>query len=291
MHPDRCTRALGSLFMVLWLTFGVATLWAREHKKKPDFGTGFSAEIAAPEDVVRQAVEAVVEDGIIRGSAEYSKDQYIEHAGAASSSPLFSDENVSGDALYKIRMKVLAPANFKEAADEGTLAVRYVIQSKDPGKTILRIDAVFAEDVRHTVHPSNGSVENAEYKDIQDRVDAIELQKTQAQDADRRRQDEMARKALEQKQEDEETAALARAQTSVQDLEQHVHLLKQKAERIVKAPGAELKSAPFHTASSLKSVEAGTEVVIVISTPYWYGVETEDGQHGWIHHQQLEPLP
>jgi hypothetical protein len=26
-------------------------------------------------------------------------------------------------------------------------------------------------------------------------------------------------------------------------------------------------------------------------TPYWYGVETTDGQHGWIKRQQLEPLP
>jgi len=285
-------HTLGStLLIALWLTLGVSPLIAREHKKKSDFGMGFSTEIAAPENVVRQVVEAVVEDGIIRGSAEYSKDQYIEHADAASSSLLFSEEKVPGDAFYKVRSKVLAPAHFKEATDEGTLAVRYVIQSNDPGKTTLRIDAVFVEDVRRTLHPSDGSVEGAEYKDIQDRLDAIELQKTQAQEADKRRQDELARRALEQKQEEDEAAALARAQMWVQDLEQHIHALKQKAERVVKAPGAELKSAPFHTASSLKSLEAGTEVVIVISTPYWYGVETENGQHGWIHHQQLEPLP
>ena len=28
--------------------------------------------------------------------------------------------------------------------------------------------------------------------------------------------------------------------------------------------------------------------MILIATPYWYGVETEDGQHGWINHAQLE---
>ena len=42
--------------------------------------------------------------------------------------------------------------------------------------------------------------------------------------------------------------------------------------------GAPLKSAPFHTASTLKSLEPGTEVLILISTPYWYGVETHDGR-------------
>jgi hypothetical protein len=26
-------------------------------------------------------------------------------------------------------------------------------------------------------------------------------------------------------------------------------------------------------------------------TPYWFGVETEDGQHGWLLRAQLEALP
>ena len=67
--------------------------------------------------------------------------------------------------------------------------------------------------------------------------------------------------------------------------------LRRQVERIIKAPGGQLKSAPFQTATSLKTLEAGTEVVILITTPYWYGVETEDGQHGWVHRSQLELLP
>jgi uncharacterized protein YgiM (DUF1202 family) len=67
--------------------------------------------------------------------------------------------------------------------------------------------------------------------------------------------------------------------------------LKQQVERLVKAPGAALRSAPFHTASTLQSLAAGTEVLIVVSTPYWLGVETHDGQHGWILRDQLELLP
>ena len=284
-------RLAVTVLSVLWLAFAVAPVRGREHKKRADFGLGFSTEIAAPESEVLQAVEAVIENGIIQGSTEYSKDRYIEHAAAAMSSPLFPDWKDSGKVFYKIRTKVLAPANFKETGDKGTLAVRYVVQSKDPSKTILRIDAVFVEDFRRTIHPSDGAVESAEYGDIQDRVDALELQKTQALEGDKHRQEEIARQALEHKRDQDEADALAAAQTSVETLEQHVRELRRQAERVIKAPGGQLKSAPFHTASTLKSLEAGTEVVIVIATPYWYGVEAEDGQHGWIHRDQLEPLP
>jgi hypothetical protein len=31
-------------------------------------------------------------------------------------------------------------------------------------------------------------------------------------------------------------------------------------------------------------------VVILIVTPYWYGIETEDGLHGWLHREQLGPI-
>lgn len=288
-HSCRVARAL---LLVIGLTLVVAApLSARGRKKHEDFGLGFSTEIAAPENEVLQAVETVVDDGIIQGSFEYNKDKYIEQANAVGSSPLFPEWKEPGTVFYKVRTKVLAPANFEETGDEGTLAVRYVVQKKDSTRTILRIDALFAEDFRRTVHLSDGSVESAEYKDIQDHIDALELQKTQAQQSEKHRQEEIARQALERKSEENETLALASAQTSVKALEQHVEELRRQAERVIKAPGAQLKSAPFHTASSLKSLDAGTEVVIVIATPYWYGVETEDGQHGWIHRDQLEPLP
>jgi hypothetical protein len=291
-HSSTSGRRLAlAMLPVLWLAFAVAPLSGREHKKREGYGLGFSTEIEAPESEVLQAVEAVVDDGIIQGSTEYNKDKYIERATAAASSPLFPEWKDPGKVFYKVRTKVLAPANFKETGDEGTLAVRYVVQGKDSNKTILRIDAVFAEDFRRTVHPSDGSVESAEYKDIQDHVDALDFQKTQAQEGDKHRQEELARQALESKREQDEAEALASAQTSAQTLEQHVQDLRRQAERVIKAPGAELKSAPFHTASNLKSLDAGAEVVIIIVTPYWYGVETEDGQHGWVHREQLEPLP
>ena len=290
-HSYACRSLSIALVSVLGLAFAVAPLRGREHKKKEDPSLGFSMEIKFPESEVLDAVEAVVDDGIIQGSKEYNKDKYIEHAAPAPSSALFPQWKDSGTVFYKLRTRVLAPANFKNTADEGTIAVRYVVQSRDPGKTIVRIDAVFVEDDRRTIHPSDGSVESAEYQDIQDHIDAIELQKTQAREGEKQRQEELARRELERKSEKDEAASLAAAQTSAQALERHVHDLQRQAERVIKAPGAQLKAAPFQSASSLKSLETGAEVVIVIATAYWYGVETADGQHGWIRREQLEPLP
>ena len=95
----------------------------------------------------------------------------------------------------------------------------------------------------------------------------------------------------EHKKEADEASSLAVAQSSAQTLDQRVESLRQQAERVVKAPGSSLKSAPFQSAKNVKPLEAGAEVVILIVTPYWYGVETTDGQHGWVNHSQVEPLP
>lgn len=287
----RRVSALAAL-SIFWFLSAVLAAHGREHKeRKEDFGHGFSTEIPAPESEVLQAVEAVVNDGTIEGSKEYLKDKYIDKAGPADSSPLFPAWNGPGKLFYKVREKVLAPADFWESNDEGTLAVRYVVQSRDATRTILRIDAVFVEDFRRIVHPSDGSVESAEYRNIQDRVDAIELDKKQTKDAEKHRQEELARQSLEKQKEFEEAVALSEAEGSSDNLELQVANLRHQVERVIKAPGADLKSAPFHSATTLKPLTPGADVVILIVTPYWYGVETEEGEHGWIHHSQLEPLP
>jgi len=290
-RKNRSQRVRGIVLSFLLFLCAVLPVHSREHKtRRQDYGLGFSTEISAPENEVLQAVEDVANNAMIQGSIEYNKDKYIDKAFCASSSSLFPDWTGPGKVFYKVREKVLAPLNFKESNDEGTLAVRYVVQSKSPQQTILRIDAVFVEDFRRTVHASNGSVESAEYKDIQDHVDALELQKKQAAESERHRQEELAKQSLQRKNEQAQAAALAALQ-SPETLEQHVDSLRHQLERVVKSPGAQLKSAPFNTATNLTSLRPGSEVVILIVTPYWYGVETEDGQHGWINRAQLEPLP
>ncbi len=75
----------------------------------------------------------------------------------------------------------------------GTLAVRYVVQAQGDKNSVLRIDAIFVEDFRHTSHLSNGSVESAEYKDIHDRLDAITVMKTETAEAERQRDEKLTR--------------------------------------------------------------------------------------------------
>jgi len=168
----------------------------------------------------------------------------------------------------------------------------------------VRINALFVEDFRHTVHQSNGFVEAAEYKDIHDRLDAISSMKSQAAEAERERQ-ELTKKSVAvsppappqpavsavQNIADAVPPQPKAAQAPPQSLAERVRDLRNQVERIVKSPGAALRSAPFHTASTLQSLPTGTEVLIVISTPYWFGVETHDGQHGWILRDELELLP
>jgi hypothetical protein len=283
-----------SVIAMLWFAvFSSMLLWADKEKKerKEDYGLGLSTVVESPESEVIEAVEAVVNNGIIQGSKEYNRDPYIDKADPATSSKLFPDWSGPGKVYYKVRSEVLDPRGFYESNDIGTLAVRYVVQAKDASHTLVRIDAVFEEDFRRISHPSDGSVEAAEFKDIQDHLDATEEEKRQAAEGEKQRQEAVARKAMQEKAEMAEIDALSTSENSQQALDEKVNQLRRKAERLTKVPGAQLRSAPFHSASVLKNLEPGLEVVILVKTSYWMGVETEDGQHGWIRQDQLEPLP
>src|SRR6516225_8894035 len=80
---------------------------AEKHRRKEDYGIGLTTEIDAPEDEVLQAVQEVVENGMIQGSKEYNKDKAIENASSATSSSLFPDWKEAGKVFYKVRTEVL----------------------------------------------------------------------------------------------------------------------------------------------------------------------------------------
>jgi len=67
--------------------------------------------------------------------------------------------------------------------------------------------------------------------------------------------------------------------------------LRRRAEVRTVPGGAALKSAPYRTAATLQSLPAQAELLVVVLTKYWYGVETTDGHRGWVHRSQAEPLP
>jgi len=329
--------AAASALLLLFLATPLS-LAARD-KNKISYGEGLIINIPAPPSEVEQVVQDVVQNGIIRGTKEYNKDEFVAGAIAASDSHVFPVWHEGGKVLYKVREHALDPRNFQDSSDVGTLVVRYVVSPQGDKNTVLRINALFEEENRHVIHKSNGSVESAEYKDIKDRIDAIEVMKQQNLEAEQERQEQKQKPKQKAVVAEEafptgspeapdppkanlpvtstsklpdtspadsrptdskptEAAAVANqvppVETPVttipagQTLEDHVKELRRQLEWNVKAPGAPLKSAPFHTASTLQSLSPGAEVLLLISTPYWYGVETHDGQHGWIMRDQLE---
>ncbi|HEY3974098.1 MAG TPA: hypothetical protein VGM18_13910 [Candidatus Sulfotelmatobacter sp.] len=307
--------------ITLVLSLVALPLTARE-KDATQYGMGLIVNLPFPESEVDQVVRDVIQNGIIRGTKEYNKDEYMDGAAPAASTHVFKEWTDGGKVFYKVRLHAIDPRNFKDTNDVGTLAVRYVIQAQSDKNTVLHIDAIFVEDFRHVSHPSNGSVESAEYKDIHDRLDAIAAMKAETVEAEKEKQDRIAKnqgssvapevssssskppQALSTPQGPATaTSAGSAANASAQPgsptpqtlgqatLDQHVKELRQQVVRLIKAPGAPLKSAPFHTASTLQSLPSGTEILIVISTPYWFGVETHEGQHGWILRDELEQAP
>jgi hypothetical protein len=298
-------RKGGIFFAILLATLPLA---ARE-KDAVQYGSGLIVNVPFVENEVVQVVQDVIQNGIIRGSKEYNKDEYITGATAADSTRAFKEWTDGGKVFYKVRLKTLDPQNFKNTNDSGTLAVRYVVQGQADNHTVLHIDAVFVEDFRHVTHASNGSVEGAEYKSIHDRLEALALMKNQTADAEREKLAHNSATQLTDVPAVEMSSSVsnpapsvpvnssptpvvpAGTETAPQTLEQRVQDLRRQVQRLVKSPGAPLKSAPFHTASTLQSLSAGTEVLVEISTPYWLGVETHEGQHGWILRDELEQLP
>lgn len=294
--PRLRSLCLFAVALILSEAIAVVPLAARGKSPQESYGMGLSVNVPVPENELLQAVQEVVADGIIQGSKEYNKDEYISGADAADETPLFPRWSGSGKAFYKVRLNAIDPRNFKDTTDAGTLAVRYVVQPGEGKGAILKIDAVFVDDVHHRAHPSNGSVEGAEYAAIQSHLAAMHLEKQRSAENEERKQRDAAARELQDKRKDS-AAAREKEMAEVispapgEGLDEHVRKLRRQVERLVKSAGARLRSAPFQSASSLQSLPAGSQVVILVSTPYWFGVETEGGQHGWIHRSELEQLP
>jgi hypothetical protein len=252
---------------------------------------GFGAELAAPEAEVLLALHEVLEDHIIHGTRVFEREPTLTGAEEAPSSPLFPPWEGGGKVFYKVRNEVIAPRHFKESSDLGTIAVRYVVIGVNPERTRMRIDAVFVESGHRVVHPSDGTVESSEYKIIQEHLQTLQLAAQEAADIKRRRDSaDLVRQTIVRRREDEATL-LTSTQSSVNDLEGRLKNLRHEVERRVKAPGTDLKAAPFQAAAKVLTLPAYTEVILVIVTSHWYGVETPQGQRGWIAIDQLEALP
>ncbi len=250
----------------------------------------------APLKDVIQAVEQVAGDTVIYGTQSYQREKNLMGARAVQTSDAFGDPGNAGTVLYKVAEGVLSPTTFKNSADMGTITVRYVVTAFDEKNTNLRIDAVFIENFRKKVHESDGSVEAGEFGEIRQRVEELaakhELDREEAERIARERKEKQAELDLMSRQDTAAAAAKTQASAPLSaDLEKRVARLRKQAELRVKASGTQLKTAPYKGAANLQALAPYTDVVVLIVTPYWYGVQTVDGHRGWIHRSEVESLP
>ena len=282
-------RKIGRLLAIVSLLCATGTLAPSRERDLP--GVGLVMELPASYDDALQVLQEIVHDQTIRGTYMFDRDKTLTEAVTVESTPLFERWDGPGKVFYKVRTEVIAPRHFRDSADMGTVAVRYVLTSVSPERTRLRIDAIFVEKAHREAHPSDGTVENSEYKAVEQRLQAIQSAQQDAADEQRHRESiALAQQSLLRQREDERSR-LATAQSSAQDLEHRVAALRHEVERRVKAPGARLKAAPFLSAANISELAAYTEVVVVIVTPHWLGVETPQSQRGWLPLDQVEPLP
>ena len=257
-------------------------------KDKREAASGLTTELAASKEDVLQALQEVLDDLEIRGTYQYEKEKILIGASRAESARTFGEWKGPGRAFFKVAVDVVAPRHFRASADIGTVSVRYIVESVAPTKTRLRIDAVFVESAHREVHPSEGAVESGELGAIQEHLDAILGKRRQSEEETKRVEQEEAQRDAEHAR---QSALALSAVSSLHDLEQRVHQLRQQVESTVKAGGAPLRGAPFKASPSLQTVAGGTEVVILIVTPKWYGIETPDGHRGWMQSISLDAIP
>jgi hypothetical protein len=256
----------------------------------PDETPRFKMRVEAPEADVLEAVQQVSQDQIIHGTYSYEKERILYGAHGAQSASVFGTWKGSGTVLYKVANNILSPRYFKDTNDIGTVSIRYVVESADANATILQIDAMFV-DARNGKHPSLGNVEASEFSAIQQHLRTIQSKQQGIEDKNAPGTSFTSTQPPPAPGLSEEASSPSPSSLSVPAMQKHVEALRHQVELRVKDQGAQLKASPFHSAATLQSLPGESEVLIVVLTPYWYGVETEDGHRGWIHHSQLEPLP
>lgn len=285
--------------------------WPRQGGPSRVGGAGLSIVLMQPEAEVIKAVQSVVDDHVIHGTWVYERDRTLTGAHSEQVSKILHGTEGSDKAFYKVADQVVAPRFFVGSADVGEITVRYLVQGVGKASTRLQIDAVFNEYGHKQAHRSTGAVELAEYQAIElelKNIHAAQVQPVQAREqsssVDHTPDSAPSLTPLPalsptpqptvKPPSAQDTSSPATATSAVDESNQLLHRiadLKRKVEMRIKASDVPLKSSPFRASATLGSVSAHAEVLILIVTPHWYGIETRTGQHGWVPGSQLEPLP
>lgn len=291
---DRKVRRVLFLVGLAALATSIATSLSHATDRE---SAGFVMEFANKESDVLPVVKEIAGDSVIRGTYVYDKEQTLSGALPAKASDAFGRWNGPGEVLYKVVTGVLAPRHFDQSSDLGTITVRYIVQSVAEERTRVRIDAIFIEDARRKAHASDSTVETSEFKAIQDKLQELQLAKQKAQEervqsaaTEKKREEQAVAEQGAARERQQESERLSAAESSIQGFEERLAELRRQVEVRVKESGTSLKTAPFAKATDLASMSAGTEVVVLIVTPSWYGVESSDGRHGWLRRDQVEPV-
>jgi len=258
---------------------------------------GFSITLPVNYDTLLGVMREVCSDGVIHGTFQYENETEITGAEAATNSKAFPPLTKPGEVCFKVRPSAISPAHFVGSNDQGSITVRYVIERVSPANTRISIDAVFVEDSGHHRHISQGLVETREFREIAQKLKALDQQEKASQVQERIHAEEVERekyaaklKELQLVVESEKTR-LASATVEVQNMQTQLQLLRRQVLARVKVSGAELKALPFLHSATLASVPGGTVVYTLQRTEYWYRVQITGVGEGWFYRSLLEDLP
>ena len=252
-------------------------------------GNGLSVEINHPVEQVLRIVREVVADGFIRGTSQYKDSAQLEGAVTANSSSVFKPWAQDGTVLYKVRPHTLSPDHFDESGDEGTVVVRYIVQSIGPNTTRLRIDAVFQESARRTIHPSDGTPENGEFLAIEAKIKDVEEKEAQSQrEAGMARQVEQVEKL--QATLDQESAELNTIKARQAEVQQQIQASQRNKAAHIRTLTADLKASPYNQSRTLQALSQGDTVTILRQTSNWCEVIAPNGDQGWIYRLMIEVI-
>ncbi len=270
-----------------FIVIGLLLLSSVAFARKEHYGQGLSVDLDAPYDVAVKAVQEISENGTIQGTWQYKGTSELDGATSAKEAGGFEPWKGQGAVFYKVRPKAIAPQNFYATGDQGTVAVRYIVESAGPKTSKLRIEAIFEEDDHHHTHPSDGQVENSEYTAITQKFEEFQ---------------QLAKKRLEAEAQDDQTKKVAEMQAALDRENADLNALKRKEQalqqRPAKAPAgevvrirtssADLKASPYNGARTLQLLTRGQAVILLTRAGGWCRVQTAHGEQGWVFHQMLE---
>jgi len=184
-----------------------------------------------------------------------------------------------------------SPPISRTVAKSERLRFRYVVLAQGESRTHFRIDAVFG---RRRPRKADNFGWHCRIKRIQrdqDRVRQISVRRPgngcSPKETPGRRQKQVA--LLRQRQRNCQARA---AESSLKNLDPQIRELRHKV--VMKVTNEEYgiesrrRSIPRQ---KIQSLPAGAEVVVLIVTPAWLGVETTAKQRGWLRQDQVESLP